>query len=208
LKFVLFVEGYTEKNVLPDFLRRWLDPKLPQRTGFKVVRFEGWSDYVDGIAKKVALNLSGKAGADVVAGIGLLDLYGPTIYPNGVQTAADRCAWMKRHIEKAVNHRNLHQYLAVHDAETWLLAEPGNLPPAVRSVLPGGCNQPETMNFNEPPAYLLDRLYRERIGRPYRKVTDGAELFAALAPDVAMAKCPSLRTLLEEMLIFARSSIP
>jgi hypothetical protein len=208
LKFVLFVEGYTEKKALPEFLRRWLDPQLSQRVGVKVVRFEGWADYVNEITKKAALNLSGKAGADVIAGIGLLDLYGPTFYPNGVQSAADRYTWAKRHIERAVNHPKFHQYLAVHDAEAWLLAEPDNLPPAVRSALPGGCTQPESVDFDEPPAYLLDRLYREKVGRPYRKVTDGAELFASLAPEVAMGKCPSLRALLDGMLNFARSSRP
>jgi hypothetical protein len=31
MKFVLFVEGYTEKKALPEFLKRWLDPRLSQR---------------------------------------------------------------------------------------------------------------------------------------------------------------------------------
>jgi len=206
LKFVLFVEGYTEKKALPEFFRRWLDSQLEQRVGVKVVRFDGWQDYVKEIAKKVALNLSGKAGVDVIAGIGLLDLYGPTFYPNGVALAADRYAWAKRHIERTVNHSRFRQYLAIHDVEAWLLAEPDNLPPAVKSALPGGCMQPETVNFYEPPAYLLDRLYRQRLGRPYRKVTDGAELFAALPPNVARTKCPSLQTLLDEMVSLARAS--
>ncbi len=206
MKFVLFVEGYTEKKALPEFFRRWLDSQLVQRVGIKVVRFEGWQDYVKEIAKKVALNLSGKAGVDVIAGIGLLDLYGPTFYPNGVRLAAERYAWAKRHIERAVNHSRFRQYLAVHDVEAWLLAEPDNLPPAVKSAPPGGCTQPETVDFDEPPAYLLDRLYRQRLGRPYRKVTDGAELFAGLLPDVAKTKCPSLQTLLDEMVSLARAS--
>ena len=58
MKFVLFVEGHTEKKVVPGFLKSWLDPKLSQPVGIKNVRFEGWHDYVDGIAKKVALNIA------------------------------------------------------------------------------------------------------------------------------------------------------
>lgn len=81
MKFVLFVEGHTERKALPEFLKRWLDARLPQRVGIKVVRFEGWRDYREEIAKKVELNLGGRAGADVIAGIGLLDLYGPKFYP-------------------------------------------------------------------------------------------------------------------------------
>ena len=41
MKFILFVEGYTEKKALSDFLKRWIDPKLDQRVGLKVVRFKG-----------------------------------------------------------------------------------------------------------------------------------------------------------------------
>lgn len=45
MKIVLFVEGYTEKKALPDFLKRWLDFRLPAPVGIKTVRFEGWSEY-------------------------------------------------------------------------------------------------------------------------------------------------------------------
>jgi hypothetical protein len=81
VKFILFVEGPTEKAVLPDFLKHWLDPQLAEPVGVRPVLFNGWSDYVRGISSKANLNLSGKSGADVIAGIGLLDLYGPTFYP-------------------------------------------------------------------------------------------------------------------------------
>jgi hypothetical protein len=74
MKLVLFVEGHTEEEALPSFLKRWLDPQLPQPIGIKTVRFEGWRDYYGEIAKKVQLHLSGKSGADVVGAIGLLDL--------------------------------------------------------------------------------------------------------------------------------------
>ena len=72
MKLVIFVEGYTEEKVLPKFFKKWLDPQLAQPIGIKVVRFNGWRHYVDEIATKVSLNLSGKIGADVVGAIGLL----------------------------------------------------------------------------------------------------------------------------------------
>jgi len=81
MKFVLFAEGKTEKTVLADFFKRWLDPRLAQRVGISVVRFNGWSHYLSDIKSRAELSLSGKSGADVIAGIGLLDLYGPTFYP-------------------------------------------------------------------------------------------------------------------------------
>ncbi len=33
MKIVLFVEGYTEKKALPEFLKLWLDSKLSTRIG-------------------------------------------------------------------------------------------------------------------------------------------------------------------------------
>jgi hypothetical protein len=195
MKIVLFVEGHTEKKALPEFFKRWLDPQLPERIGIKVVRFEGWRDYYDEIAKKVSMNLSGKAGADVVGAIGLLDLYGPTFYPPEKSTAVERYAWAKEHIEKRVDHPDFRQHFAMHETEGWILSEPSILPSPVSAALPRRCVQPETVNFDEPPAKLLERLYREKLRKGYKKVTDGANLFQSLSPDVARAKCPHLQRL-------------
>jgi hypothetical protein len=204
MKIVLFVEGYTEAKALPAFLKRWLDAKkLPARVGIKTVRFEGWSEYARDISKKVDLNLSGKTGADVVGGIGLLDLYGPTIYPAEKKTAAERYTWGKTHFESAVGNSRFRQHFATHETEAWLLSDPSILPKEIASALPGKAAKPETVNFDEPPAKLLERLYREKLRKSYKKVIDGANLFAALKPEVAYTKCPSLQRLMDDMLQLA-----
>jgi Domain of unknown function (DUF4276) len=198
MKFVLFVEGHTERLAVPQFLKRWLDPRLARPVGIKPVRFEGWKEYVKDIPKKVALHLSGTAGADVVACIGLLDLYGPTFYPERMVDAAARLAWAKDDLEKRVDNPRFRQYFAVHELEAWLLAAPAVLPRELRNSLPK--SPPETVNFLEPPARLLDRLYLSRLDRRYRKTIDGTNLFRALDPAVAYAKCPNLKLLLDDML--------
>lgn len=205
MKFVLFVEGHTEKKALPQFLKRWLDPQLPAAVGIKPVRFEGWHDYYDSISKKVSLNLSGRAGADAIAGIGLLDLYGPTFYPANKISAADRYDWAKSEIERRVGNPKFKQHFGIHETEAWLLAEPAILPAEVRKALPGVSATPERVNFDEPPAKLLDRLYRKRLSRPYKKVIDGADLFGRLDPETAHQKCPYLKLMLDDMLHLARS---
>lgn len=208
MKFVLFVEGYTEQKALPDLLRAWLEPpRLPERVGVQVVRFEGWAQYYKDIPDKVSFHLSGKRGEEVIAAIGLLDLYGPTFYPPDKTTAAARYTWAKQHIEARVAHARFRQHFAIHETEAWLLSDPKIFPREVQGAFPGKCSAPETVNFDEPPAKLLERLYQARLKRRYQKVLDGHRLFKALPHEIARAKCPSLRHLLDDMLGLARGAL-
>jgi hypothetical protein len=203
MKFLLFVEGSTEK-ILPSFLKRWLDSRLPAPVGVRVIGFEGLSDYYAGIRRRVERSLSEKTGAEVIAAIGLLDLYGPTFYPTDKKTADERYAWAKEHLERRVGNSRFRQHFAVHETEAWLLAHPEVLPNEVRKALPRGTSRPETVNFDNPPARLLARLYQERLGRKYKKVIDGANLFRLLDPERAYEKCPALKALLDDMLELAQ----
>jgi len=58
--------------------------------------------------------------------------------------------------------------------------------------------------FDEPPAELLDRLYREKQKKHYKKVIDGSALFKKLDPDRAYEQCPIFRQMMEEMLTLAK----
>ena len=202
MKFILFAEGHTEKRALPAFLKRWLDPRLREPVGLKVVRFEGWADYLHDIAKKVALHLDPPEGQDVIAAIGLIDLYGPTIYPSSHTSVAQRLSWGQAHFNSLVGNARFHQHFAVHETEAWLFSEPHIFP----VNLPAGCTNPETIDSNRPPARLLNELYRTQLKRPYKKVVDGFNLFSRLAPDVAADRCPYLNLLLQDMLASARSA--
>lgn len=206
MKFVLFVEGHTEAKAIPGFLKRRLDPLLKEPVGIRPVRFEGWADYEKGIAKKVAFNLSGRAGSDVIGAIGLLDLAGPTFYPREITDAGDRRAWAKGHFEGLVKNSRFRQHFAVHELEAWLLASPTELPKEVQKALPGRCAQPESVNFDEPPAKLLERLYREKLRKNYKKIVDGTTLFQRLDPEAACARCPSLKALFDDLLSLAKDA--
>jgi hypothetical protein len=207
MKCVLFVEGVTERKGLPEFLKRWLDPRLSRPIGIKVVQFQGAPAYYEEISTRVDFALSGKGAADVIAAIGLLDLYGLSFCPPGRKTAETRKAWAKEHLEKRVGNARFRQHFAVHETEAWLLAHPENLPPEVQKALPGKAARPESVNFDEPPGKLLGRLYQEKLGRGYKKVIDGTNLFQALSPDRAYAKCTALKALLDDMLSLAKQAV-
>ena len=206
MKFVLFAEGYTEKKALPEFLKRWLDPRLSQPVGIKIVRFDGWSDYARGTPKKANMYLNSPERQDIIAVIGLLDLYGPTFYPAHTTSAKERFDWAKEDLEKKVNHPKFRQHFAVHECEAWLLSWPDGFPDKVKKALPGKCAQPEQVNFDEPPKRLLQRLYRDKDGTSYKEITHGAELFGELDPNVAYGKCPCFRIMLDDMMALAEKA--
>ena len=205
MNFVLFCEGPTEQGALPEFLRRWLNSKLTERVGVQPVLFSGWAEMVKDSPVKARLHLSNPK---VIAVVALLDLYGPTFYPSDRSTVDERFEWARAHLEKKVGDVRFRQYFAVHEVEAWLLSQPELLPaPVCRKLLPKATTQPETVNFNEPPAALLNRLYQEATGRGYKKRTFGAELFRKLDPEVVRDKCPYFRKLADDLVELAKQAI-
>ena len=152
------------------------------------------------------MHLDGPAQSEIVAVIGLLDLYGPNFYPDHLTTAAERYSWAKSHFEREVARERFRMFFAVHEFEAWLLSEPDIFPREIKSALPGKISRPEQVNFDEPPARLLDKIYKARLKKNYKKTTHGKELFAKLNPETATAKCPYLATMLEEMHTLAKAA--
>ncbi len=207
MKFILLVEGHTEHNAVPAFLKRWLDARLQQPVGIKSVLFEGWRELAADMRQKAHMHLNGSNCRDVIAVIALLDLYGPTFYPRNTESAADRYAWGKEHFERLVGHEKFRHFFAVHETEAWLLSDPNVFPKEIRDRLHDRVNRPETVNFNEPPAVLLDSLYRQATNKSYKKVVYGKQLFQKLDPNIAYEKCPRLKAMLDEMLRLAQAAV-
>ena len=185
MKFILFVEGYTEDKALAQFLKRWLNVRLTRPVGIKTVRFEGWAELVKDAPIKAKMHLNGPQKDDIIAVISLLDLYGPTFYPMHLTNSKDRCVWAKKDIEGKVAQPKFFQFFAIHEVEAWLLSEPKIFPFDVQKAFPDKIQQPEMVKFYEPPAKLLDHLYRRCIKRSYKKVVNGKELFRKLDPNIA-----------------------
>lgn len=202
MKFILLVEGDTEAKALPGFLKKWLDPQLPQPVKIDTVPFNGWSALMKDVAAKAKFHLHGPKSHEIIAVIALLDLYGPTFYPAHLQSYQERSTWAKAHIEnEIVKQTKFFQFFAVHEIEAWLLSDPDLFPPDVKKAI-AKIKAPETINCDEPPAKLLDRLYKNR----YKKVIHGKMLFAKLDPELAYAKCPHLKAMLDKMLELAKAA--
>ncbi|MBM4092949.1 MAG: DUF4276 family protein [Planctomycetes bacterium] len=206
MKYILLVEGRTERDTAAAFLKRWLDPRLQRPVGVQTVPFNGYGDLVRKMATKAKMYLEGPSRNEIVAVVGLLDLYGPTFYPPNMSSAAARYAWGKAHFEKEVDLDKFRLFFAVHEFEAWLLSDPTIFPQVIRNALPNTIAQPEGVDFTEPPAKLLDRLYQQQTKRNYKKTTYGRQLFTKLDPGIATGKCPYLTAMLKEMLSLAKAA--
>ncbi len=208
MKFILLVEGEAERVALPRFLERWLNPKLQRRVGIKAVKLPGSGGYIKELARRVTQQLSIPKPQELIAVLGLLDLYGlpGNFCPRHLTAAQQRYDWAKRELERRVGHAKFQQFFAVHELEAWLLSDPSIFPREVKEAFPAAIANPEAVNFNQPPAALLERLFRKQLKQPYQKPRHGLDLFTKLDPAIAYQKCPRLKELLDEMLRLAQAS--
>ncbi len=203
MSFVLIVEGDTERAVLPPFFKRWLDPQLKKPIKIQATILPGYAEFQKSLAAKARTYLSDPNNRNLTAVIGLLDLYGPP-YPTARRTIEDKQAWLVERCSKSVNNPRFRMFVAVHDLEAWLLADPSIFPQAVCRALQSTSLEPEQVDDSSPPAKLLDALYKQYVRRAYRKTTDGPQLFKKLDPENAANVCPHLKSMLEEMLKLAQ----
>lgn len=200
MKFILFVEGHTEKKAIAPFLKRWLDARLNQPVGISIVRYDGWAEMVKDMPNKTNRYLAGAERDQIIAVVALLDLYGPTIYPSHLSTADERYRWAVEDLSRKVNQERFRIFFAVHEVEAWLLSCPDLFPREIASKFPGRVQHPETINFDTPPAKLLDQLYNQYLKRDYNKVVFGSNLFRALDPNLVYQKCPYFAAMMDELL--------
>lgn len=130
--------------------------------------------------KKAGLYLNGPQKDDIIAVIALLDLYGPTFYPAGKETAPERYEWAKAYLESKVGHPKFRQFFAVHETEAWLLSDPNLFPNEVKIALPGKIQRPEEVNFDKPPARLLEQIYKEKSNGLTKRRLTAASFSASL----------------------------
>ena len=157
MKFVLFVEGYTER-ALSSFLKRWLDPRLSRPVGVEPVRFSGSSDYLKSLTQRAKRDLDS---GHLIAVIGLLDLYGASLeFPPNSTTDA-KCAWAKAKLERQVGDSRFRQHFAVHETEAWLLSDPNAFPTSV-----GPVSKTSRTGRNRSTSSNRHRSYSRRSTKP------------------------------------------
>ncbi|HEY3284930.1 MAG TPA: DUF4276 family protein [Armatimonadota bacterium] len=205
MRFVLFAEGHTERAV-PELLSRWLNPRLSRPVGIQLVRLQGSAEFRKGIRDRVRHHLESPAAAEVLACIGLLDLYGASLPQDPGGGAPE---WVQRgtvELEALVDSDRFRMFYAVHEVEAWLLSQPSVFPREVVARLQRYSKAPELVDGTHPPAKVLSNAYLGALKRDYRKVTDGTNLLRRLDPEVVHRACPNFGLMLNTMLAIAKSN--
>jgi len=207
MRFVLFVEGDTEKDVLPNLLKRCLEEQIERPVGIRAVNFNGWSNLWRDARQKANFYLRGAGQSqDIVAVVSLLDLYGPDIYPPHLESAQQRLQWAKAKIENEVTHERFRHYFAVHELEAWLFSQPEIFPIETRKDVHALSANPEEVNFDRTPKRRLHEIYEHRLKRGYQPRVDGAKLFRRLGPQEVRSKCPIFTMMIDELAALAREA--
>lgn len=204
MRFEIISEGETEKDSVAKFLKRWLDPQLSQSVRIRVSNEKGFSKVLRKIARKAKTKLNAPGNDEIIGVFGLIDLYGPE-FPDHASTVAERYEWFKEEIEKEVDDERFRMHFAVHEVEAWLLSQKTIFPRPVQEIWPKKPPPPEQVNFNEPPAKFLNKLYKQATRKTYKKTTNGRQLFGKLDVSEAVAACPYLKCMLEDMLAMAKA---
>ncbi|MDW7739932.1 MAG: DUF4276 family protein [Bacillota bacterium] len=204
--FIIFVEGSTEDKILPDFLTKWLNTKLPEKVSVRTVNFKGYANLYKDVAQKAIMHLNSPQSDEIIAIIGLLDLHGPNFYPEELHTVDEKYLWAKQHLEEQVGSPRFRQHFAVHELEAWLLSDSSLFPVEISLALDEASANPEKVNFNRPPSKLLHDLYLGNLNRTYKKVTEGNKLFTSLDPEKVREKCPYFKVFTDDLLELALRS--
>lgn len=203
MKIILYVEGDTEFQVLPQLLKKWLDPKLKSPIGIKVIDLKSGSKLLREIPIRARSHLKEK---DVLCVMSLLDLYSLEIFPTNKKSVSQRSDELKQMIETSVSCVHFRHFTIVHELEALLLCDTMIFPREIQKTTAQKSKNPKSVNFDELPSKLLNRLYREKLKRDYKKTVHGPELFRKLDPKLVYEKCPYFRAMMDEMLQMAQAA--
>ena len=197
MRFILIVEGDTEKRSIEGLIRKHLSEKTGQKIGVTAINIKGYGNFIRDLPQKVKKYLTGPDKDEILAVVGLMDLY-KTPYTHEVNCPIrERILEETRHFEELVLQDRFRMFFAVHEYEAWLLSDFDKFDPSIKSKIASHARNPEEVNTDEPPSKFLKRLYSEYLHREYKKTVDGKVLMGRIDPQKVYEKCPNYRVMFD-----------
>lgn len=197
MRFILIVEGDTEKRSIEGLIRKHLAEMTGQNIGITAININGYGNFFRDLPKKVTKYLNGPDKNEILAIVGLMDLY-KTPYAHDVnRPIRERILQGTQLFEDSVQQDRFRMFFAVHEYEAWLLSDSEKFDPAIRSRIASHARDPEDVNTDEPPSKFLKRIYSEYLHREYKKTVDGTVLMGRIDPEKVYEKCPNYRAMID-----------
>lgn len=197
MRFILIVEGDTEKRSIEGLIRKHLVEKTGQNIGVRAININGYGNFFRDLPQKVKKYLAGPDKEEILAIVGLMDLY-KTPYARDVNCSIrERILQGTQLFEDSVKQDRFRMFFAVHEYEAWLLSDVEKFDPAIRGRIASHARNPEEVNTDEPPSKYLKRIYSEYLHREYKKTVDGKVLMGRVDPQKVYEKCPNFRAMID-----------
>ncbi len=202
MRFVLIVEGDTEKRSIEGLVRTDLKKKTGKNIGVTAVNIRGYGNFRRDLPGKVQKFINSPDKGEILAVIGLVDLYLTPFAKDVHLPVPERIATGRRFFEEQVNQDRFRMFFAVHEYEAWLLSDPDRFDAAIREKISIHAKKPEEVNNDEPPSRYLKRIYSEYLHREYKKTVDGKVLMGRINPEQVYEKCPNYREMIDFLISF------
>jgi hypothetical protein len=201
-RIVLLCEGDTEELAVNQFLRRQLAEESLQATGLQAINLNG---KVQDASVKAALYLDDP---NVIAVFTLIDLYGMDRVNHHHSDSLDQKVTRVRDwLRSGLSSKRLADFfphVAVHETESWFLADGQALAQRLGDQGIGPDPQAELKNFQRPPSKKVNELFLSRKSDRYQKIRDGRPLFAAIQFERVYKACPYFRVFFDDLRSVAR----
>lgn len=213
MRIKLYCEGRTERGIR-ELLAPVREELRGKGRGLDVLSLQGNAQLLKKLGAKVRESIRS---GDTIAVFCLIDLRKiDEALPPELKAALggqswvrmpirDRVAWLQdnvgRHLVDVEYRDRFRLFVAVHEVEALVLADPGPLRKKLRQNALGPWPNPEEVNDEKPPAAVLNELFRKHHPRrsAYHKTKDGVPLLQSLDLGKVCSSCPYFRQLVDAL---------
>jgi len=197
VKVKLLCEGQTEEG-----LRALLSKAVAiRKCGIHIRAYEGIAQLLRKLDSRVKEEL--RSGAEVV--FCLVDYHHfPLPGEQKLLPLEQRVAAIRDDVIEQIHESRrgaLRCHIVLHEVEAWIIADEQAVAQRLKIKNLAAWPQPETINDINPPAKVLEQLFRTRgpLKKRYIKAKDGVDLLGKVDWQTVYDKCPTFRKLVDDL---------
>lgn len=202
MKIKVLCEGQTEEG-LRALLAKAIDIR---KCGIHIKSYDGVTRLLHKLDSRVKEELA--SGAEVV--FCLVDYHHFPLPEEARALPSDqRVVAIQNHVIEWLDKSRRHAlrcFVVLHEVEAWILADDQAVAQRLKFKNLPAWPEPEKVNDTNPPARVLEQLFRTRspLKKRYVKVKDGVDLLRKIDFQKVYDKCPVFRKLIDELRLYCQ----